>query len=87
MNEDQERVDYHTYIRSQAWGRKRWGALQRAGHACQVCKSTERLHIHHNTYSDLGHESASSLICLCSECHDLFHKHRKLVPPPQEVWV
>ncbi len=79
------KVDYYQYIKGQGWARKRWGALMRAGHACQVCKSTTNLQIHHNSYANLGHEPAADLICLCSECHSLFHRNRHLAPVPSEV--
>lgn len=84
MIEEQQRVDYYTYIKSQGWYKRRWGALQRASHACQVCKSTTQLEVHHNSYANLGDEKASDLIVLCGGpegCHSLFHKHRKLVQP------
>lgn len=85
MNKDQERIDYHTYIRSQDWYKRRYGALKRAGGKCQVCSSTEQLQIHHNSYANLGHESAADLVCLCEKCHQIFHKFGCLAPAPQEV--
>jgi len=37
-----------------------------------------QLHVHHRTYERKGHELPQDLIVLCSECHELFHKHGKL---------
>ena len=85
MNEAQERVDYHACIRSQAWYKRRWGALQRAKNRCQVCNSPDQLQAHHRDYSRLGKERPCDITILCSECHRLFSRYGRLVPAPQEV--
>jgi 5-methylcytosine-specific restriction endonuclease McrA len=85
MSEDQERIDYRAYIRSQQWYRRRYGALQRAGHRCQVCNSPDQLQAHHRDYSRLGRERPCDITILCEKCHSLFSRHGRLAPAPQEV--
>ena len=68
------KVDYHEYIRSEGWEKKRQEALARAGNHCQVCRNVNRLEVHHNTYTTLGNETPFDLVVLCSECHGLFHE-------------
>ncbi len=76
------RLSYQEYIRSGAWYRKRYGALQRAENRCQVCNSPEQLQVHHRSYQNLGSEKPSDLVVLCECCHKLFHEHRKLAVQP-----
>jgi 5-methylcytosine-specific restriction endonuclease McrA len=85
MIEEQQQINYHTYIRSQGWYKRRYGALQRAENRCQVCNSAEHLQVHHRDYSRLGAEKPSDLTVLCKTCHELFSRYGRLVPPPQEV--
>ncbi len=79
------KVTYYTYIRSQAWYRRRYGALMRAENRCQICNSAEQLQVHHRDYSRLGAEKPSDLTVLCSKCHELFSHHGRLAHAPQEV--
>ncbi len=85
MIEEQQQINYHEYIRSGSWYKRRYGALMRAENRCQVCNSGEQLSVHHRDYSRLGAEKPSDLIVLCWLCHDLFHRNRRLAPAPQEV--
>lgn len=64
---------YTEYINSPQWRVKRREALDRAGHKCQLCSSTNRLEVHHNDYSRLGNEIPSDLVALCYVCHTTFH--------------
>lgn len=48
----------------------------KARYRCSICNSNElALHVHHRTYDCRGIEifQLEDLICLCSECHELFH--------------
>ena len=85
--------EYHTYLESREWRAKREWALERAGHACQVCNSRKDLHVHHRTYDNVGAELPGDLTVLCAQCHELFHNkqggkpQRKSLggkPPPPE---
>lgn len=64
---------YHEYLQTEHWQVKRKEALARAGDKCQVCSSTERLEVHHNSYDNLGGELRTDLVVLCRKCHELFH--------------
>lgn len=71
--DDQEYIPYYEYLQSDHWQETRQQALDRAGNACQLCKSTDRLDVHHNTYERLGRELPQDLIVLCHDCHGRFH--------------
>jgi hypothetical protein len=60
---------YEAYIASESWRRKRQAVLERDNHQCQTCLATERLEVHHKTYSALGNEPLEDLITLCKDCH------------------
>ena len=78
-------LPYSLYISSPGWARRRERALAEALNRCQVCYAgddggeAQRLDVHHRTYERLGHELPTDVIVLCSDCHDLFHKHGRLV--------
>lgn len=66
-------MDYHKYIASAAWREKRRQRMEIDEHKCVVCKSTERLSVHHLTYDRLGHEDAlHDLVTVCEPCHRRF---------------
>ncbi len=71
-------LPYSEYLKTDHWQQRRERALDRAGHHCQVCHSTERLEVHHNTYSRLGHERDADLVVLCRNCHGLFHNDGRM---------
>lgn len=64
---------YHEYLRSDRWRAVREGALERAGHRCQVCNGGDRLQVHHRTYVNLGAERPEDITVLCDDCHELYH--------------
>ena len=70
---DRSHFDYHLYLQSEAWQRRREIALTWADHACQVCNSPHDLVVHHRTYERVGCDDPADLTVLCSYCHDLFH--------------
>jgi len=66
-------MDYHKYIASQSWKEKRRQRLEIDGHKCVVCKSDQRLEVHHLTYENLGNEDVlHDLVTACHDCHPLF---------------
>jgi len=75
---------YDAYLRSADWARRRKAALLAAGHACQLCKSTAHLEVHHNTYERVGRELPSDLIVLCARCHA---KHHDIVRSNRRYFV
>lgn len=75
------RVDYHAYMHSAAWKRKRQAVHERSGRTCERCgASGRRLEVHHKTYARLGHERMSDLIDLCEDCHDYVHGRKDYDP-------
>jgi 5-methylcytosine-specific restriction endonuclease McrA len=69
---------YRTYLHSRVWRTLRAKKLAEAKYRCQNCGSRTRLEVHHKTYERLGHERLSDLAVLCSICHHLADKLRKL---------
>jgi 5-methylcytosine-specific restriction endonuclease McrA len=71
--------EYHAYLRSDAWQRKRKAVLRRAGYRCERCGADVPLDIHHLTYARFGHENLEDLQALCRMCHwwaDLIRRMR-----------
>jgi len=69
-------MPYEEYLDTSHWRNDvRPAALERADYKCQLCgvRGTT-LHVHHNTYENLGDERPTDLIVLCGECHDHFHQ-------------
>lgn len=70
--------EYTDYLNSEAWQRKREECFKMKGRACQKCKATSDLHVHHATYERLFDERVySDLYVLCNTCHDIYHKVTK----------
>lgn len=71
-------IPYRDYLTTDWWAEQREKALGRANFSCQLCNDTRRLQVHHRTYRRLGMEEPGDLIVLCADCHETFHKNRKL---------
>ncbi len=71
------------YLKSPEWRTRRGIKIQEAGEKCQVCGSSGRLNVHHNTYARRGNESRDDLVVLCEECHCVFHDNGKLAKEPR----
>lgn len=69
-------MPYSRYLQTEHWCGVRDKALRRAGNRCCLCNSPGELHVHHRTYLTIGHEADSDVICLCADCHSIFHRHR-----------
>jgi 5-methylcytosine-specific restriction endonuclease McrA len=68
------RTGYAAHINSDAWksGAARLAELAASGFRCRICNrgaDETRLEVHHRTYENFGHELATDLTTLCSECH------------------
>lgn len=75
------KTEYQKYLASSEWQGKRTGALERDGYRCQLCSITNdegTLHVHHNTYDNVGDEANEDLIVLCGKCHSLFHNIKNI---------
>jgi len=65
-----EAIEAHRrYIQSDEWKARRLRALELGGNHCRVCGATEKLEVHHLTYTRLGYEDDDDLMVLCSLCH------------------
>ena len=65
------------YKQTEEWKEYRELALERAKRMCQLCGSTEELHVHHRRYnpdSVSGVYEIEDLTVLCKTCHFMFHK-------------
>ena len=72
----ERKKEYHEYLKSDAWKRKRYVVLKRDAWTCQQCgaKATD---VHHKKYAkhNIGREPIEWLISLCRNCHDDIHNH------------
>jgi len=64
---------YQDYLQSDWWKSRRKRAMKKALYACQICKETKDLQVHHNTYERLGDELDSDMIVVCRNCHEMIH--------------
>jgi hypothetical protein len=73
------RLPYADYLRSDYWRRVRWAILRDSELRCRICNAGGNLRVHHRNYSSIGKEKISDLICVCDDCHQLFHNNKVLV--------
>src|ERR1700754_1790214 len=67
------REGYEDYIASPRWRRLRAKALERDGHSCRLCDSSESLEVHHRRYPPAGRwalDHVKHLTTLCADCHE-----------------
>lgn len=69
-------LPYSEYLKTDHWAKKRAEALFEASHRCSLCNADGELHCHHRTYKRLGFEARGDVICLCKDCHKVFHENR-----------
>lgn len=60
---------YYEYLRSRHWSETRDRILAERGRECEVCFSTDRIHVHHLHYENIGYEQDADLQVLCATCH------------------
>lgn len=73
-------LPYKDFLRTNYWLSIKLKVLDIAEYRCQLCYSPDKLHVHHRTYDHRGAEFAfmGDLVALCAECHELFHRNKKL---------
>ncbi len=71
-------IPYQEYLKTDHWKRMRDCRIHDFGGLCAVCCSGQGLEVHHRTYQNLGKEKEQDLTVLCRDCHELFHKAKKL---------
>ena len=71
----EERIKDRKYFLYKRWKKE---VLEKANHTCQCCgKSDVKLNTHHlNSYTDFPTQRTdiNNGVCLCEDCHKLFHK-------------
>ena len=67
------RPNYHVYIVSRQWKKRRSKYYSRYGKKCFVCFTDKRITLHHNNYQNLGYEKDKDLVALCWYHHDEIH--------------
>lgn len=65
---------YNIYIKSKFWEDRKNLYWQKYGKKCQICLTTNFVHLHHAFYGDYGIEKDSNLVSLCEYHHLKFHK-------------
>ena len=65
---------YRSYLKSDAWKRKRYVVFKRDNWTCQECgaKATQVHHLKYAKYQ-IGKEPIDLLVSLCSPCHRKKH--------------
>ncbi len=70
------RRDYYrnTYLKSDAWQRKRYVVLKRDNWRCVYC-GARATQVHHKRYAkkNIGKEPIKWLVSVCKPCHDSLH--------------
>lgn len=66
--------EYHKYLKSKTWAKKRKRVLKRDNNKCFICARNKNLHVHHLTYDRVYQERLCDLVTLCDECHINIHK-------------
>ena len=70
-------LPYGIYLKTKHWNDIRKYKLKSAKYTCQKCNGMNtKLHVHHKTYENRGHESIYDLIVLCEICHKKEHGHQ-----------
>lgn len=76
-----DKLQYQKYLKTEHWQTIRRIKLETSGFKCQMCSKSNKLHVHHNNYSNLHKEKLEDLIVLCEDCHK---KHHNIKPSETE---
>lgn len=73
-------MNYRQYIRSSLWRKRKNDYYGKYGKKCAVCRSTERVALHHKVYDQkkFGYEPDEHLVALCQVHHQDFHDDNQL---------
>lgn len=70
-------VDYKKYVeylKSPQWEDRKRKYFKNKEKKCWGCGSTNRVQLHHKTYTSLYQEKDHHLVPVCGKCHDKIHK-------------
>jgi hypothetical protein len=73
-------MEYGEFLQTPYWKCLSREVRRLAHYKCRLCNGNGELHVHHNSYQNLGRElkSMRDLICLCADCHETFHAERRV---------
>lgn len=78
---------YKKYLQTEVWQGLKNEAIERAGGRCQLCNSSDSLHVHHRVYPKVwGDELISDLTVLCNSCHFVFHFKPRSLPKRTDLF-
>jgi hypothetical protein len=69
-------MQYHDYLASPNWEARKiilFATRFEGRPCCERCETHRQLHVHHITYTRIGHELNADLIVLCAVCHLAVH--------------
>lgn len=66
-------VAYAAYLKSEHWRLFKLRILALRGAACEICRSTNDIQLHHLTYERRGAELDSDVVLACKDCHARYH--------------
>lgn len=76
-------MKYEEYLLTDEWKEKAQKRIEIDGGECQMCGTTENIHVHHLTYHNIFRENPyTDLVCLCSNCHAAVHRMMNRVNNP-----
>lgn len=64
--------EYHAYLGSDMWRKKRDEVMKRDNYTCQIC-GIQAQNVHHLSYIHRGSEYMFELVSLCVKCHEEYH--------------
>ena len=65
--------NYHEYLKTDEWGKKRQLVLNRCKNICEACGINQAEAVHHLTYEHIYDEFLFELIGICHKCHSKIH--------------
>ncbi len=66
---------YQEYLLSDEWEQKARKRKAIDKGQCQMCGTTENIHVHHLTYHNIFRENPyTDLVCLCEKHHQMVHR-------------
>ena len=75
-------ANYQEQLQDIRWKKKRNKIFKRDEYKCTVCGSDNQLRVHHTYYtkqrSNPWEYPDNSLLTLCNECHEKYHKEHEL---------
>jgi len=71
-----EQIAYRAYLRTPRWRILRWVRRHIDGNRCRMCGTSQRLEVHHHSYTHRGGSWLRELFDLttvCAACHGKAH--------------